>query len=568
MANNELLARAEASPTPWLPPQPGLFTSAYDTSTNLAPATAGNAAITQAQGTAAIAQPPTLTSDQTAMLFSNLGQEDMAKFFQALPAADQQTLTAAVSQPNLTLQVLSQAFSQIPAGDIQTALAALPAADLQTALAAAANPANPATTQGDAGTGAVTPVAYTAPDATTPTYSYSAPVTGDTTATATNPQLSPAQMALVFTQLPAQDMTALVSALPAADQTLLNPALTNPNATLADLVQAFSQVPQADLTAAFAQVPGADLQTAITAAANLQQPTQVADAGTTAVTTNVPTPDATNQPVPQSGQASNGSDLSTQLANLTPDQITKILDALPQQDATAFMNALPAADQQALTQAVSGQTLNDQLLTQALNALPHQDVMSALGQVPTADLQKAFQEVTQINPAAKNGTTDAPPATEVDAPAGQSGSGTNWVKWGAASLVAGGGGYYAYKKFDLGTKLADLKAGGFPDSLSGLAARFRGGPSPIGGAGGAAIVPDSAAVVPNVAQDLTGAVVDTSKLAAVVPGGLETVAKTGIGETLERVAASGSGEILASTAEKGGAEVVAEVLTDAAKVAV
>jgi len=105
--------------------------------------------------------------------------------------------------------------------------------------------------------------------------------------------------------------------------------------------------------------------------------------------------------------------------------------------------------------------------------------MSALGQVPTAEFAKGFPRSDANQPCGKNGTTDAPPATEVDAPAGQSGSGTNWVKWGAASLVAGGGGYYAYKKFDLAPNCR-LKAGGFPDSLSGLAARFRGGPSPIG----------------------------------------------------------------------------------------
>jgi hypothetical protein len=165
------------------------------------------------------------------------------------------------------------------------------------------------------------------------------------------------------------------------------------------------------------------------------------------------------------------------------------------------------------------------------------------------------------------------------------------VKWGAASLVAGGGGLYAYKKFDLGTKLAGLDLGGklnglkssIPDSLSGLASRFR--PAAPG-----AVVPDvvpnvvADAVVPNAANlatdGLAKVVAETSvpvaeNLTAVAADSVVPLATTGLKEavegglsgTLGHAVESGATDLLVTGGEKTALSVAADVLGDAAKVA-
>jgi hypothetical protein len=136
------------------------------------------------------------------------------------------------------------------------------------------------------------------------------------------------------------------------------------------------------------------------------------------------------------------------------------------------------------------------------------------------------------------------------------------VKWGAASLAAGGGGYYAYKKFDLGTKLAGLK-GSLPDSFSGLASKLH-----LPKFGGAAV--DAAKpVVADVVTPGTGVVADAAgKLSTEVPGALAAVAaKDTIGGGVEAVVAETAGKALVSGAEETGADVAVKVIADATDVA-
>jgi hypothetical protein len=222
--------------------------------------------------------------------------------------------------------------------------------------------------------------------------------------------------------------------------------------------------------------------------------------------------------------------------------------------------------------------------------LPQQDVLTALRQLPSADVQPLITEVTK---------TAAPATTDASQPS----SGSNWVTWGAASLVAGGGGLYAYKKFDLGTKLSGLDLGGklsglkssIPDSLSGLAARFR--PA----APGAAVVPD---VVPTAAEDVVpkaatvvadaavpeATTVATDSLAKVVAEtgapmaenlagvagdslvplaitGLKEAVEGGLSGTLGHAVEAGATDLLVTGGEKTALSVAADVVGDVAKVA-
>ena len=583
--NNEFLTQAENQATPWLPPQNNaLFNSAYESPTG----TTGNAALTSGTGNAAIATAAqsgtqgALTGDQAAQIFSSLGQTDMQAFYQALTPADQQTLGTAISSPNLTQQALSTAFSQLDPTDLQNAFSSLP--DIQTVLQNVA--ANPAGATADA-TNAVTPGSTgdtTALASATPGQTPGA----DTTTQSTAGSMSPTQEAVIFSQLPSADMQTFATSLNAQDQGILSQVIQNPNASMQDLVTAFGQMDATDLSTAFSAVPSNDLQAATTAAAQAMQGSDTT--GGAAATTGAPTDNtaaatttgAPTDTTPQAGTTTGaGSDMSSQLANLTPDQITKILGALPN-DTSAFMNALPQADQTALQNAVSagGQNPSEATVSAAIGQLPQADVLQALAAIPAADLQKALQEI-QGAPAPAKAGTDAPPTTagaDPTAPADHSGS---WVKWGLASLGAGyAGGAVAYRKFDLGAKLPDsvsskldhlpfFKAKG----AKAAADAGRSGLSADALAGTGAKAPDSvvadlagdgAKAPGSVVADLAGEGVKAPVVVA-TDGLANATAATGL-DAAEQVIAKEGGTALSEGALDGGAKVVAE-LADGAEIA-
>jgi hypothetical protein len=378
--------------------------------------------------------------------------------------------------------------------------------------------------------------------------------------------MSPTQEAVVFSQLPQADMQTFATSLNAQDQGILSQVIGNQNATMQDLVTAFGQMDATDLSTAFATVPSNDLQAATTAAAQAMQGSDTTAGTTTA--TGAPTDNTAATTTPQAGTTTGaGSDMSSQLANLTPDQITKILGALPN-DTSAFMNALPAADQTALQNAVSagGQNPSEATVSAAIGQLPQADVLQAMAAIPAADLQKALQEVTQVGPAQANGPTDAPAKGAADPTAAPADHSTNWVKWGALSLGGYGASAYAYRKFDLGAKLPDavssklehlpfFKAKGAKAAADGLKGSTLSAED-LAGAG--AKGPDS------VVADLAGEGVKAPTVLAT--DGLAAATETTGLSAAEELAAKEGSSALTGAALDGGAKVVGE-LADAADVA-